>query len=174
MHEGPRATRFRRRITGVLFVGYALFVAAITLTPQMPGTGTVSRVAYRLLEALHSRGVPLSVNYLTIEFIGNVLMFVPLGILLAMLLARRHWWMLLFAGTLMSAAIELSQLLFLPSRYPEVRDLISNTTGFLLGALAAILIRLLVAHRDTLVERDRQHAERSRRRYLARRGSGPY
>jgi len=66
----------------------------------------------------------------------------------------------------MSGFIELTQLLFLPSRYPEVRDLISNSTGFLLGALGAIIIRLLVAHRDKLVERDRQnveHAAMSRR-----------
>lgn len=67
--------------------------------------------------------------------------------------------MLLFAGTLFSGFIELGQLLFLPDRFPEVRDLISNSTGFLLGAAASVLFRLLVAHRDRLVERDRREAE---------------
>jgi len=150
----------------VLFVGYALFVVAITLTPQMPGSGTVARTVNRVLAALHNRGLPLSIDYLTIEFIGNILMFIPLGVFMAMLVSHRHWWVLLFTGTLMSGFIELTQLLFLPSRYPEVRDLISNSTGFLLGALGAIIIRLLVAHRDKLVERDRQnveHAAMSRR-----------
>jgi len=119
----------------VLFVGYALFVVAITLTPQMPGSGTVARTVNRVLAALHNRGLPLSIDYLTIEFIGNILMFIPLGVFMAMLVSHRHWWVLLFTGTLMSGFIELTQLLFLPSRYPEVRDLISNSTGFLLGAL---------------------------------------
>jgi len=143
----------------VLFVGYSLFVAAITLTPQMPGSNAVTSIVDRVLASLHYRGLFLSVDFLTIEFIGNILMFVPLGVFMAMLISRRHWWVLLFTGTLMSGFIELTQLLFLPSRYPEVRDLISNSTGFLLGALGAIIIRLLVAHRDTLVERDRQNAE---------------
>jgi len=158
MDEGPKASRFRRRITIVLFVGYAFFVALITLTPQTPGSGFVSRVVDRLLASLHSRNLFLTVDYLTIEFIGNILMFIPLGIFSAMLATRRHWWSLLFTGTLMSGAIELSQMLFLPGRFPEVRDLISNSTGFLIGAMCAITLRLLVAHRDNLVERDRRDA----------------
>ncbi|WP_219949888.1 VanZ family protein [Salinibacterium sp. M195] len=162
MHEGPKTSRFRRRITGVLFVGYSIFVAAVTLTPQVPGSGTLTRNVYRVLAAFHNRGLLLSVDYLTIEFIGNILMFVPLGIFMAMLVARRHWWVLLFTGTLMSGFIELSQMLFLTERYPDVRDLVSNTIGFLLGAVGAILIRLVVAHRDRLVERDRRDAERAR------------
>lgn len=87
-------------------------------------------------------------------------MFIPLGLFVAMLISHRHWWVLLFAGTLISGAIELSQLLLLPSRYPEVRDLVSNSTGFLIGALAAVLFRLLVEHRDKLVEHDRRDAAR--------------
>ena len=162
MHEGPKASRFRRRITGVLFFGYSLFVALVTLTPQVPGAGTLSRNVYRILAAFHNRGLLLGVDYLTIEFIGNILMFVPLGVFMAMLVARRHWWVLLFAGTLMSGFIELSQMLFLSDRYPDVRDLVSNTIGFLLGAVGASLIRLLVAHRDSLVEGDRRDAERAR------------
>lgn len=167
MDEGPKASRFRRRVTMVLFVGYSLFVAVITLTPRMPGSGFVSRVVDRLLASLHFRGLFLSVDFLTIEFIGNILMFVPLGIFTAMLISQRHWWVLLFTGTLMSGAIELSQMLFLPGRFPEVRDLISNSTGFLLGAIGALLIRLLVAHRDGLVEHDRRNATRetASRRY---------
>lgn len=126
----------------------------------MPGSAFVSRVVSRLLASLHFRGLFLSVDFLTIEFIGNILMFVPLGVFMAMLISQRHWWVLLFTGTLMSGAIELSQMLFLPGRFPEVRDLVSNTTGFLLGAIGALLIRLLVAHRDGLVEHDRRDAER--------------
>jgi len=158
MDEGPKTSRFRRRITMVLFVAYSLFVAQLTLTPQMPGSGVVSRVVDRVLASLYARGLPTSIDFLTIEFIGNILMFIPLGVFTAMLLARRHWWILLVAGTLMSAVIEVSQLLFLPERFPEVRDLVSNTTGFVIGAVGAVTLRLMVAHRDTLVEHDRRNA----------------
>lgn len=160
MDEGPKASRFRRRLTMVLFVGYSLFVAVVTLTPQMPGSGFVTRMVARVLASLHYRGLFLSVDFSTIEFLGNILMFVPLGIFVAMLISQRHWWLLLFTGTLMSGVIELGQMLFLPGRVPEVRDLISNSTGFLIGAICAVLVRLLVAHRDGLVEHDRRNAQR--------------
>ncbi len=160
MNEGPKASRFRRRVTFALLVGYSAFVALITLTPRMPGSGFVLRVVDRVLASVHQRGLFLSIDFLTIEFIGNILMFVPLGLFVAMLISHRHWWVLLFAGTLMSGVIELSQLLFLPSRYPEVRDLVSNSTGFLIGALVAVLFRLVVEHRDKLVEHDRRNAAR--------------
>lgn len=160
MDEGPRASRFRRRLTMLLLALYAVFVAVVTLTPSMPGSGTVARIVDRVLQSLHYRGLFLWADYLTFEFIGNILMFVPLGVFTALLVSRRHWWALLFLGTIYSGAIELSQLLFLPDRYPEVRDLVSNTTGFLIGAIASVLFRLAVAHRDNLVERDRRDAER--------------
>lgn len=160
MDEGPQASRFRRRLTMALLVGYSLFVAVITLTPQMPGSGFVARVVDRVLASLQARGLFLGVDFLTIEFIGNILMFIPLGVFTAMLISQRHWWVLLFTGTLMSAFIELSQALFLPDRFPEVRDLISNSTGFAIGAIGAVTFRLIVAHRDDLVERDRREAAR--------------
>lgn len=134
---------------------YSVFVLVITLTPQMPGSGFVSRLVDRVLASLHARGLFEFVDFHAVEFFGNILMFIPLGVFVALLISRRHWWVLLFAGTLFSGFIELGQLLFLPNRFPEVRDLISNSTGFILGAIAAVVFRLAVAHRDELVHRDR-------------------
>src|SRR5690606_7236049 len=128
-----------------------------------PGSGFVSRVVDRVLDSLHARGLFMSVDFLTIEFIGNILMFVPLGIFAAMLISARYWWTLLFLGTMFSGFIELAQRQFLPDRYPEIRDLISNSTGFLIGATIAVVFRLLVAHRDRLVERDRLEFEQRAR-----------
>lgn len=155
MDEGPLASRFRRRIVMVMLAVYTVFVLVITLSPQMPGSGFVSRLVSRVLASLHARGMFEFVDYLVVEFIGNILMFVPLGVLVALLIARRQWWVLLFAGTVFSGFIELGQLLFLPDRVPEVRDLTSNSTGFILGAIAAVVFRLAIAHRDELVHRDR-------------------
>ena len=150
------ASRFRRRLVTALLVVYAAFVLVITLTPQMPGAGLVDRLVSRVLRSLHARGLFPGADYLTVEFIGNILMFVPLGVLVALLVPRRAWWTLLLAGTAFSGFIELFQAVFLPDRYPEWRDLVSNSTGFLIGAAMAVALRMLVGHRDRLVEHDRQ------------------
>ncbi|MET4583959.1 glycopeptide antibiotics resistance protein [Conyzicola nivalis] len=156
-----RASRFRRRLVSAALAIYVVFVLLITLTPQMPGTGLVGRIVDRFLYELELRGIT-SIQFLDIEFFGNILMFVPLGVFSALLIPRKAWWTLLLLGTAFSGLIELSQAAFLPSRYPEVRDLVSNTTGFLIGAAASVTLRLIVSHRDSLVELDRRAAEQRR------------
>jgi glycopeptide antibiotics resistance protein len=145
----------------VLFAlfAYALFVLVITITPQMPGTGFVARVVDWFLYELHSRGLFTSLGFLHIEFVGNILMFVPLGIFAALLLPRKAWWLLLLMGTAFSVGIEMFQAYFLPGRFPEVRDVVANSTGFLIGAAMSVALRLLVSYRDSLVEKDRKRAE---------------
>jgi len=151
------ASRFRRRLVTVLLIGYAIFVMIITLTHRSPGSGFVTLLVYKFLEKLQERGITF-ITYMGIEFFGNILMFIPLGVFAALLIPRKAWWTLLFMGTAFSAFIELFQATFLPERYPEVRDLMSNTTGFLIGAFFAVMLRLLVSHRDRLVEQDRRAA----------------
>jgi glycopeptide antibiotics resistance protein len=138
-----------------MLVVYTLFVFWVTLTPRMPGSGLLSRIVDRFLLELRDRGIT-NIHFLDIEFFGNILMFVPLGILAAMLVPRRAWWTLLLLGTAFSGVIEASQAAFLPDRLPDARDLFSNTTGFLIGAAASVALRLLVAHRDGLVDQDRR------------------
>jgi len=156
-----RASRFRRRLVTAMLAVYVVFVLLITLTPQMPGTGVVGRLVGRFLYELELRGIT-SIDYLDIEFFGNILMFIPLGVFAALLIPRKAWWTLLLLGTAFSGLIEWSQATFLPSRYPEVRDLVSNTTGFLIGAAVSVTLRLIVSHRDSLVELDRRSAEQRR------------
>lgn len=144
-------SRLRRRITGILLAVYIAFVCVITLSPRMPGASAVNGFVRRALAELHERGIALWLDYLAVEFIGNILMFVPLGFLTALALNRRRWWMLLVAGTAFSGAIELMQHFFLSARYSDPRDIVSNTIGFLIGAAIGVLLRLLIAHRDRLV-----------------------
>jgi glycopeptide antibiotics resistance protein len=158
-----KASRFRRRLVMAMLVVYTGFVLLVTLTPRMPGASLVSRAVDRFLYELREHGIT-NIHFLDIEFFGNILMFIPLGVFAALLVPRRAWWTLLFMGTAFSGVIEASQAAFLPDRFPEVRDLISNTTGFLIGALFSVVLRLLVSHRDGLVEEDRRRAESLARR----------
>jgi glycopeptide antibiotics resistance protein len=139
------ASRSRRRLVVALLALYTGFVFVITLTPRMPGTGFVARFVGWTLQELHERRLLLSVDYLDVEFAGNILMFVPLGVLAALLIGRHQWWLLLVSGTALSGFIELCQLLFLPGRFPELRDILSNSLGFLIGAALSVGLRLLVS-----------------------------
>ena len=130
----------RRRLLAAALALYTAFVCVITLTPRMPGTGSVAVLVNAVLDYLHDRGWFLGTEYLDVEFLANIGMFVPLGVLTALLLPRRARWTLLFIGTAFSAFIEGYQALFLPGRYPELRDILSNSLGFLLGAAAVLLV----------------------------------
>jgi hypothetical protein len=68
----------------------------------------------------------------------NVLLFVPVGALLAALLGR--WWAAVLVAASCSAAIEVVQSRWL-ERIGSVDDLVANTLGAALGALALTLRR---------------------------------
>lgn len=61
----------------------------------------------------------------------NVGLFLPLGLALGW--RARSFWKVVAAGALLSTAIELFQLV-VPGRDPELRDILSNTAGVLVGA----------------------------------------
>lgn len=71
-----------------------------------------------------------------VNIYGNVLMFVPLGLLLPWLSARlRKLWRTLLASAAMIAAVEILQLLSLRG-FGDVDDLLLNLIGCTLGYLA--------------------------------------
>ena len=134
----------RRRLLAVALAVYTAFVMVVTLSPRMPGTGFAAELVNSVLGWFHERGLLIGMEYLDVEFLANVAMFVPLGVLV--LLLKRRWWML-FAGTAFSAFIETYQALFLPGRYPELRDVLSNSLGFLLGAGVAYVLHRFWSNR---------------------------
>jgi glycopeptide antibiotics resistance protein len=77
------------------------------------------------------------IGYPQIEFLANVLMFVPLGLLVGVLFGRRFWALAILLGFSASACIEFAQFVLLPGRYGTVDDVIANTLGALVGALLA-------------------------------------
>lgn len=71
-------------------------------------------------------------------FLLNILLFVPLGAL-AVATTRRPWWLVTLAAALASTAIEVAQALFL-TRLGDVHDVVANTVGALVGAVAVSLL----------------------------------
>ena len=153
---GTAATRGRGasyavavRLLTWTFVAYLAAVGVVTLWPSpqstaAPGWATVT------LDVLHGIGVPMTLPVL--EASANVVMFLPFGVLglplLRGLVARRGTrapgvWravgLVTLAGAVLSAAIELTQNL-LPGRVPTVQDVVLNTAGALLGALAVAAV----------------------------------
>ena len=87
----------------------------------------------------------IGVEWLTFDVVqvaANVVLFVPLGLLVALLLPRRRMWLVAPGALLVSVAIETVQALLLPVRWGgDVTDVIANTAGGLLGLAIAVLVR---------------------------------
>lgn len=74
------------------------------------------------------------------EIAFNVAMFVPVGVLAALLLHRRHWPLAFAAGFALTLFIELVQLV-LPDRVSDPRDLVMNSLGASLGVVLVMAAR---------------------------------
>lgn len=129
-----------------MFLSGLLF---LTLTPpagwsyQGPFQGTVNliplREGLRLFRFYYKNGMWTA---LLVNFLGNILMFIPIGLFAGLLLDRPRWW----KGTLwafgLSLFIETAQLFV--CRGTDVDDLILNTLGGLLGHWLFLLLRRIV------------------------------
>src|SRR3954452_9126769 len=140
-------TRGRRWTVGV-FVVYLVGLVRLTLWPQI-GADAGFDVLRTFLAWLDGHGVPLS--YGVTEFVANIVLFVPFGILVMLLATRWPAWLVVVAGALTSGLIELTQLLFLPDRVSDVRDLVANTLGTVIGVAALLVARRRRAPEPALV-----------------------
>lgn len=128
----PRPASRRLRDPRLWLVLYALVLGVIAFWPV-----PVDRGAEGLLKEISS-GIPW-LSYAVIEATANVLLFVPLGILLARVLPRRRWLVvpIAFVATM---TIEFSQALLLSERTPSVGDVIANVTGAVIGLAIVIAV----------------------------------
>ena len=129
--------RRARRLIVCAAALYLLGVARMTLWPDFASPDELD--ALRSLVAwLTGHGVP--VTYDGVEAAANVVMFVPFGVLGGLLVSRRHRATVVAAGCAVSAAIETSQLLFLPTRVATVQDVVLNTAGAAVGLLGFVVV----------------------------------
>ncbi|WP_430790448.1 VanZ family protein [Actinoplanes sp. G11-F43] len=90
--------------------------------------------------------VPLA-DYEIVDAVMNIVIFVPVGMLVPLLVARASWWRVVGVGAFFSLAIEVSQFvtahLLGGGHIADVNDLLSNTVGGALGfALFSAALRV--------------------------------
>ncbi|MCW2776360.1 MAG: VanZ family protein [Frankiales bacterium] len=90
--------------------------------------------------ALANRLSPVPVPRGAVERAGNVVLFLPLGLLAALLGHRRPASLLIAGLCLLSMCVELAQYAVLAGRHPSLRDVVLNSVGGALGVLAGRLI----------------------------------
>lgn len=145
----------------LLLVPYAIALAMIVWLPDAQAgrvTGIVGRVARSLAYRLD---LSYSFTYTALEFVANIALFVPFGILLALGWRRLKTWHLALLGLLTSGVIEFVQL-YLPTRFSTVSDLVANTAGAVVGCVVVKLIVWLAS----VPARAEPHSGRSHSRSL--------
>jgi glycopeptide antibiotics resistance protein len=133
----------RAALIGVLVV-YVAGLLVLTLWPSAastPGAAT----AHEAISAAQDDGAPTAFGWASLERVANLLVFVPLGALIALLVPARLWAVGAVAGAGLSVVIEATQFFFLPDRDASWRDLAINSIGAAVGAVLVVLGRLLRA-----------------------------
>jgi VanZ family protein len=130
-------TETRARLRTWLALGYVLFIAYASLSPF---TGWREQ-GLNFADVL---AAPLALTYTHFDAALNLLSYLPLGLLIALALRARvgavaSVALALAAGMLLSAGMEYLQM-YLPRRISSNMDLLSNSTGTLLGASLAVSI----------------------------------
>jgi VanZ family protein len=128
----------RARSAGV--VGLAA-LAGVGVLLLLPTSRLPSELMWLLVNALRDAGAPAWLTSVVLwERVLNVLLFVPLGVLGALL--RPRWpllrWVVL--GVALSGALETVQSL-LPDRDASPVDVLANAAGVVLGAAAVLVTR---------------------------------
>ena len=120
-----------RRILFILIAVYAVGLAVVAFWP-VPVDRGIHGVLLRLIAVLDTHGLPF-VSYAMVEFTANVVLFLPLGLLLAAATRRGSRLLALAFCIAASLAIELGQAVFLPERFASPLDLLANSLGAAIG-----------------------------------------
>jgi glycopeptide antibiotics resistance protein len=137
MPDSPRARRWRHALRWAL-AGYTVVLVLVLgwPTPTTPVIDTLDVVSSGIRDA----GGSLWTGYLNLEFGANIALFVPFGLLLALVLRPGRWWAAVLGGFGFSLVAEITQGVFLPGRSATLSDVVANTAGTLVGACLAVLL----------------------------------
>ncbi|MBM7109660.1 VanZ family protein [Brevibacillus laterosporus] len=132
-----RAKKKEGRVSRKHFLGVFIFLVYLAVVYGVTGIGTIWDVQ-RFVTASTSEFnriylVPFSSSEVTMPYVLNIIMTIPLGFLLPLIWKQfRTIKKVALSGFLLSLCIELSQL-FTQSRNTTTDDLIMNTLGAIIG-----------------------------------------
>ncbi|MDE8585932.1 VanZ family protein [Arthrobacter sp. NQ4] len=113
------------------------FVAFWPIPVDRPVSGQLGVV----LNFLQHHGFPRWFDYHFVEASANVALFVPVGFVAGLAFPNKLWWQIGAFGMFVSGCIELGQLLFLHDRFATPSDIVTNTSGAVIGSLLASLVK---------------------------------
>ncbi|MDX8379315.1 MAG: VanZ family protein [Gallionella sp.] len=125
----------RARLRTLLAIGYMLFIAYVSLSP-------FSGWRDQGLSFSDVLSMPLPLTFTLFDAVINVLAYIPFGFLIALAL-RAHFLVVVSAivalllGLSLSMGMEYLQM-YLPTRISSNLDMLTNSTGTLIGALVAV------------------------------------
>lgn len=128
---------YKHRLWQIILAAMVIPLALVAFWPT-PVDQPVSGQLASVLNFLHHRGFPRWFNYNFVEASANIALFIPVGFVAALAFPTKRWWQLGAFGMLVSGCIELGQLLFLHSRFASPSDVMTNTSGAVIGALLAV------------------------------------
>ncbi len=164
IYIGVRGLTVRKDTTlareGSLFLFYLFLVAILSQTLTLDGSiysisfsapelsrETVNIIPFKVFSRLSKMSGEDFRYFLTVNILGNILLFLPLGFLHRLTMCRRLWQSALF-GLILSGSIEIIQIC-IPPRATDIDDIILNFFGVALGAaLASLLLRYPKLHVD--------------------------
>lgn len=125
---------FSPKALGWLLVG--LYVAGVAFTVFWPvhvDSGDTGETLARLLAAAHAQGwLPTWFGYGQVEWLSNVVMFIPGGLLFTWLLRPIRPWLIPLGGLACTLTIESIQH-FMPGRTSSPLDVLANFLGCVIG-----------------------------------------
>jgi VanZ family protein len=134
-----------RSVSRALLVPYLVALALIVFLPARDA-GRVTGIVGWAADLVAMWGVPREPAAIAFEFVANIALFVPFGLLVSAAAPRWSPWAIIGLGCLVSITIELGQL-GIPSRVPTVSDVIANTAGAALGCTWVMWRRMSRADR---------------------------
>lgn len=131
----------KRPVLALTAAAYAAAVLWVTIGPA-PGSTMGNQLDGGILNpAAWTAPVTWTTGRLY-EIAFNVAMFIPVGVLGALLIPRRRWPLAFLAGVAFSVLIELVQVPVL-DRISDPRDLVMNTAGAVLGVFVVLAARFV-------------------------------
>ena len=117
-----------------ILIFFLSFVLTITIIERVPRR----KLRYNLELFWTIKSIIAGKTYLIWEIFWNVVLFIPIGLMVSVLLKRP--WLAVLIGVLMSAAIEVTQLLTHRGLF-EFDDILYNSVGAVIGFLLYLLLK---------------------------------